>query len=163
PQPEPERAAGSIRNGLDPPRRQALLGPVAREPPRLEPGQASAVRAGPEAPVARFVERDDEGIPDRRRVGAVEHREPPPIEPRPVEPRQALIGAEPEIPVAGRRQRVHGILGKALVGRPRLVDVPVEGLRGIERERAEAAGSQSGANAPNPDNPTEPPEQPGNI
>ena len=103
--------------------------------------QAAAVGPRPEAAVRRFVEREDEGIGDGWRVGAIEDSEAEAIESN-----KAFVRAEPEISVAGLGDGVDGILGQALVGGPRLVHVPVEGLRWIERQHRARPGG-----APQPD------------
>ena len=122
-QSHPQRALRIARDRLHARRRQSLLGTVAGEPSVAMSDQAPAVGARPETAIRRFVEREDEGIGDGWRIGAVEDGEA-----ESVESNKAFVRAEPEIAVSGLGDRVHGILGKALVGGPGLVHVPVERL-----------------------------------
>jgi hypothetical protein len=122
-QSDPQGAPRIARDRLNPRGRQSVIATVAREPSVAMADQATAVGARPQTAIRRFVEREDEGIDDGRCVGPIEDGEAESIESN-----EAFVRAQPKITVPRLGDRVHGILGEALIGGPSLVHVPVERL-----------------------------------
>ncbi len=140
--PEPQEAGTArrdpdvaVRGLAHRPGRDSLCEPgvEVRDDSGFETGDSSG-QADPEPAPGVLEERRDGAAPQLGIRPFV-----PDAEAHAVEPREALLGADPEVSVAGLEQGLDRVLGKALLRLPRVEAVLRQGLGGVEGDGGRGA------------------------